>query len=126
MILKKKEIDCEEIQYDRWTGRMKIMEWNEKYNNTRVGYMLEGARRSRCHFDQWVRYLRKGITDEKILLSEEEITDILGSGALTMVQMITFKRAMEPGTITNKKIAALNQKSKTPMVEELLRRHRNV
>ena len=92
----------------------------------RVNYMLEGARASRYHSHQWFRYLRKGLSGSEVALSPDDIQVIEASGVLTMFQVITLRRAMEPGTITNQRVMALNQKSSTPMVEELLRRYKHV
>ncbi len=94
--------------------------------NFRAGYILEGARRSRYNANHWFRYLRKIITDQGILLSKEETDMILNSSVLTMFQKVTMKRALESGTPTNKRIIALNQKTTTPMIKELLRRRGRV
>jgi len=99
------------------------MDENIMLRNTRASYMIEGARRSRYNAQHWFRYLRKYADEEKALLSQKEITAIINSGELTMYQIITLKRAMQPGTITNKRAVSLNKRTTTPMVDELLRRH---
>ena len=87
--------------------------------NSRAGYIIEGARRSRYHADHWFRYLRKVVSEQGALLSQDELKLIIASGELTMLQVITLKRALQPGTPTNRKVIALNQRTTTPMVAEL-------
>ena len=91
--------------------------------NTRASYMIEGARQSRYNAQHWFRYLRKYADEDKVMLTQEEISAIIDSGELTMYQIITLKRAMQPGTITNKRAVSLNKRTTPPMVNELLRRH---
>ena len=93
--------------------------------NARIGYYLEGARRSRYHADQWFRYLRKAVTEDGTKLSPEEIAAILGSGELSMFQTVSFQRAMVAGTPTHQHVIGLNQRTETPMVREIRRRHRD-
>ena len=99
------------------------MKSNAKINNTKINYFLEGARRSRYNAEHWFRYLRKGISEDGTVLKPEEVNMIVSSGQLTMFQIITLKRAMEQGTATNLRVRRLNQRTTTPMVQELLRRH---
>ena len=94
--------------------------------NSRVGYILEGAKNSRYHADHWFRYLRKVVSDQGALLSLNDVEMIVMSGELTMFQIITLKRALQNGTPTNRKVVALNQRTTTPMIAELLRRHGRV
>ena len=101
----------------------RINDGMKSLRNTRAAYMIEGAKRSRYNARHWFRYLRKYADEEKTVLSEDEIATIIDSGELTMYQIITLKRAMQPGTITNKRAAGLNKRTTTPMVNEILRRH---
>lgn len=94
-------------------------------SNTRVSYMVQGARNSKYHASQWMRYLRKGISEEKVVLTSEEVRRIIDSGELTMFQVITLKRAVQPGTATNKRVAALNQRTSLSMLQELKRKYKD-
>ncbi len=60
-----------------------------------------------------------------MLLSPREIESLIDTGELTMFQVVTLKRAMQPGTITNRRIANLDQKTTTPMVRELMRKRKH-
>ena len=99
---------------------------NDIYKNTRVGYMIEGAKQSRYNASHWFRYLRKIVDGDKILLLPKDIEALIASGELTMFQIVTLKRAVQPGTITNIRVANLNRKTTTPMVRELMRKHKHV
>ena len=99
---------------------------NQIPENTRLNYMIEGAKRSRYNSAQWFRYLRKVVDGNRTLLTSEEIEVLINSGMLTMFQKITLKRAMQPGTLTNSRVVRLNQRTNTPMVNEVLRRHGHV
>ena len=87
------------------------------YANTKLGFYIEGARRSRTNSAQWFRYLRKAIGDDPYALSVPDMEGILNSGALTMYQTVTFKRVMEVGTPTHMYVDGLNQRAKTPMID---------
>ena len=93
--------------------------------NSRVAFMIEGAKRSKYNSKHWFRYLRKGIKDGSVLLTEEEINAIVNSGELTMYQIVTLKQAMTPGTPVFHKVASLNKKSNTPMVDAILRKKKH-
>lgn len=98
---------------------------NKIPQNSKVSYMIEGARQSRFNAAHWFRYLRKCVDGDAVLLNSDDVDLLINSGELTMYQIITLKRAMQPGTITNQKVNSLNQRSTTPMVKELLRRFEN-
>ncbi len=100
--------------------------FDENYQNTRVGFLINGAKQSRYNSKQWFRYLRKYIKDDSVLLSPEEINAIIESGELTMYQTVTLRQAMTPGTPTYSKVSGLNKKTTTPMVKELMRRKQRV
>lgn len=95
----------------------------ETYANTRIGYFIEVARQSRYHAEQWFRYLRKAFSNDGTLLSPADVTAIIDSGELTMFQIITLKRAMQPGTETNEYILSLNKEAALPMIQAVLRKH---
>lgn len=93
-----------------------------RYNNTLVRFITDGAAESRYNADHWFRYMRKCFSGDEILINQDEIQAILDSGKLTMFQIVTFKRAMEPGTATNRYVINLNRRTDTPMYRELMRR----
>ena len=94
-------------------------------NPMRVQYMINAAEQSRFNAKHWLRYLRKQVRDEEVLLTPVEIESIVDSGALTMYQVISLKRAMEKGTPTNQYVVSLNQPSETPMLDQILRKYHN-
>jgi len=102
------------------------MDYNIPLQSIKVAYMVAGAKKSRYHMAQWMRYLRKGISEDGTPLSQEDIRQIIDSGELTMLQIITLKRAMETGTITTKRVSALNRRTELPMLKELMRRREYV
>ena len=87
-----------------------------------VLYYENAALDSKYNKDHWFRYLRKFIISEGCKLSDSEIQELLSSSKLTMYQKVTLKRAVIPGTPTNLKVIALNQKTKTPRVEYIRRK----
>ena len=93
------------------------------HSNTRVGWHIVGARRSRTSYEQWFRYLSKAIGNGPYALSPSESKALLESGELTTFQKVTLEHAMIKGTPTNRYVDSLNQRAKTTMVDEMLRRY---
>lgn len=91
-----------------------------------IQYIRIGAQRSWNNTELWFRYLRKIVDGENIRLTQEQIHQLVESGDLTMFQIVTLKRAVTPGSITNRHISARNQRTEMPMVKELLKRHGRV
>ena len=92
-------------------------------NSSRAIYMIKAAHETRTNARHWLRYLRKQIKDDQIMLTKEDIQLILEKGQLTMYQTISLVRAMEPGTPTNQFVAKLNQKARTPMLDQIKRKY---
>ena len=78
------------------------------------------AERSHGNARQWRRYLRKIMNEDGIRLSGSEIADLLASDSLDMFQKIYLKSAAEPGSITQQRIAAMNQKFEPRILKAFL------
>ena len=88
-----------------------------------VQYMRIGAQRSWNNAELWFRYLRKIVDGDHIRLTPEQVRELIESGDLSMFQIVTLKRAVTPGTVTNRRVSERNHRTQTPMVKELLKRH---
>ena len=73
----------------------------------------------------WFRYLGKIINRNGCLLQNNILSDLLSSDKLSMFQKVTLKQASIPGTPTNIAVSSLEEKAKTPMIDEIRRRIEN-
>lgn len=89
---------------------------------SKVEHLIEAGKHSEGCLSQWLRYLRKEMQGAETRLSKEQIEAVLNSDDLSMCQKIVFKRAMTPGTETNKYVRMLNDRAATPMIDAILRR----
>lgn len=94
--------------------------------NTRAGFIVTGAKNSRYNTKHWLRYLSKVISEEKSMLSDKEIAEIIDSGELTMYQIVTLRHAMTPGTATNEFVNKMNRRASTPMVDAIKKKYGNI
>lgn len=90
-----------------------------------VNFFINGAIDSKGNAQHWFRYLRKMIKDDKVILSQEEINELLKSDSLSLFQKVTLERAVSPGSPTFEFVSALNKPYK-PKYYNLLRRDLNV
>ena len=95
-------------------------------DSSKVDYLINAAKQSRYNAKHWLRYLRKEFNGDECRLSSNELSALINSDELTMYQKISLKQAANPGTATNRYIIELNQPAKTPMLDLLLRRNKNV
>ena len=95
----------------------------DERNPMKIQYLIHAAEQSRYNAKHWLRYLRKQIKGETVLLTPAEVESIIESGELTMYQTISLKRAMTPGTPTYHYVSALNQRAETPMIDQILRKY---
>ncbi len=101
------------------------METERKDNSSRINLLIRAAEESRYNARHWLRYLRKQIKDGKAMLTKEDIATVIEKGQLTMYQKVSLKRAMESGTPTNRYIVELNQRAKTKMLDQIMRKYKD-
>ena len=92
----------------------------------RADALLRAAEETRYHADHWLRYLRKEFDGGECRLNDDQIRKILDHPALTMYQRISFQRAVEKGTYTNRYITSLSEKATASMLESVIQRNRQV
>lgn len=92
-------------------------------DNLNIAYYIKAAQHSRYNSQHWFRYLRKIFNENECKLTDDEINQLLSSNYLTMYQKVVLKRAVIKDSKTNKKIVALNQKAKTPMIDQIKRKY---
>lgn len=95
-------------------------------NHSHVDYLIHAAQHSRYHAKHWFRYLRKMVINDKIILTQDDLTALLEGKFLTNFQKVTLKRAMTKGTPTYDYVAGLNRPCKLKNIEEFFRRNPNV
>ena len=86
-------------------------------------YLIDAAGQSRFNTQHWLRYLRKEFVEGRSLLSDQELANVLRSPSLTMFQKVSLKRAVTPDCPTNRYVVSLNQPAKTPMLDDIMRKH---
>ena len=87
-----------------------------------VKYYEKAAEESKSHSDQWFRYLRKIIDKKGCTLTSEQYQLLLSSESLSLFQRATLKQASISGSVINSRIVRLNEKAKTGMVDEIMRK----
>ena len=87
-----------------------------------IRFIEDAAEQSRYHTRHWFRYLRKVITEDGVQITPEEQKQIFESEKLTMFQKVSLKQAVQKGTPTNKYVIGLNQRTKMPMIREIMMR----
>ena len=88
--------------------------------------LINAAEESRYNAAHWLRYLRKEFEGGTMRLSSEQLMKVLSSDRLTMYQKISLKRAATPETETHNYVVSLNERADTSMLDEIMRKHRNV
>lgn len=89
-----------------------------------VVYYEGAAEQSRDCSRQWLRYLSKLWKNDKCILSDEEIDALYSSDKLNMYQKVSFKRAMIPGTPTNKYVVQLRKPAGTPLIDAIREKYK--
>ena len=91
-----------------------------------IRYIEEAAEQSRYHSRHWFRYLRKVCVNGCVQLSPGEMKQVLESDKLSLFQKISLKQAGIKDTPTSRYIAGLNQRTTTPMLQEIMKRNHHV
>ena len=89
----------------------------------KLRYLVTAARESRYHAKQWYRYLRKEFSEDRFVLSDGLIGQLLAGDDLTMFQKISLTQAAAAGSPTNLYISSLNKPAATGMVDEIMRKY---
>lgn len=90
-----------------------------------VSYLFNAAHHSRNNTRHWLRYLRKVISENGTILSENEIKELVRSNELSMMQVVTLNAALNPTTETHRQVIGLNKPAQMPFYAELMKRVHN-
>ena len=77
-----------------------------------INYFITGANESKGNAKHWFRYLRKMIKNDKIIISNNDINELLNSNELSMFQKITLERVILTYSPTFKYVSSLNKPAK--------------
>ena len=88
----------------------------------RVAYLRTAAADSKYDAKLWFRYLRKELARGVRELTEHEVSALSEGNSLTMFQKISLRRALQAGTETNRYVIELNERAKTTMMDQLMRK----
>ena len=101
----------------------KVEIYKPRSNNN---HLINAAIDSRTDVNLWFRYLRKEFSEGKMFTNKKIVNEALSSDNLTMFQKVCLKQALNSDSPTAKYINSLNQKSKSSMLNEIMRKHANV
>lgn len=94
-----------------------------EYSDTKIVYIISAAEHSKYNGKHWFRYLRKEFDKDTIVLTKDQMNQLLLSNELTLFQKISLKRAMEKDSLTHEYLYNLNRKTQTPMLKKVMRKH---
>ena len=97
------------------------MEINKEGSN--VDFLIYGAKESKTHLKQFLRYLRKFIYRSGNKINNEDIEELLKSKDLTIWQKVLLKRVLNTKSFTYKYVTSLNEPAKTPILDKIKEKH---
>ena len=81
----------------------------DNLDSRQVADLLRYAADSKGDAGLWLHYLRKFVDRDGIKISRTVFDEVIGSGRLSILQQVIFKRAMTCGSPTQEYLISLNE-----------------